>query len=416
MLALAILIGAAKLGGLVSQKLRQPSVLGELLVGVLLGPTFLDILHLEALYLGPWQMELFTDEHLLETVAHLAEIGVIFLMFYAGLEINLPDLLRSGRVAVLAGVLGVISPLLLGTATSLPFGYEMQRALFIGVVLTATSVSISAQTLMELGVLQSRPGLALLGAAVVDDVLGILILSIFVALVGVGGGASAGAAGIAWVLVRIIVYLTLAVYLGFWLLPLAVRWVSGLGISEGVLAFVVVAALLFAFTAEVLGGVAAITGSFIAGIALSRSDLRMQIEDGIHSLAYGFFVPIFFVSIGLATNARVISLELLPFVIAVTVVAILSKIVGSGLGALLGGFNRLEATQLGVGMVSRGEVGLIVASVGLTAGIIGQEVFAVAVIIVLVTTLVTPLLLRMVFRQPVERVWIETDVPDIDHA
>ncbi len=388
MVALAILIGAAKLGGWASRRINQPSVLGELLVGVLLGPTVLNVLHLP----------FFPDEHLAETVHQLAEIGVLFLMFYAGLEISLSEMLNAGRVAVLAGVLGVIAPLIFGALVAIPFGYDLQHAIFIGVILTATSVSISAQTLMELNVLGSRSALALLGAAVVDDVLGILVLSLFVALVGTGGAASSGAAGIAWVLVRMTLYLAGAVYLGFWLLPKGVRWASGLHVSEGVLAFVVVTMLLFSYLAEVLGGVAAITGAFIAGVALSRSEFKGQIESGIHALGYGFFVPLFFVGIGLLTNARVISLELLPFVLLITGVAIVTKIVGCGLGGLIGGFSRREALQLGVGMISRGEVGLIVATVGITSGIIGQEVFALTVIVVLVTTLITPLLLRAAFR------------------
>ncbi|MGH2541854.1 MAG: cation:proton antiporter, partial [Ardenticatenaceae bacterium] len=247
-------------------------------------------------------------------------------------------------------------------------------------------------------VLHSRPGVTVLGAAVVDDVLGILVLSVFVALAGASGAAGGGALALLWVFTRIVLYLAAATYLGFWLLPIALRWVSRLSMSEGALAFVVVVTLLFAWAAEVLGGVAAITGSFLAGVALSRSALKEQVEEGIHALAYAFFVPLFFVSIGLLTDARVLSLDRLFFVLVVTIAAIVAKIVGCGAGALMGGFDRREALQLAVGMVSRGEVGLIVATVGITSGIIGEEVFAVAVIVVLLTTLVTPLLLRRVFQ------------------
>lgn len=389
MLALGFLIGAAKLGGLLSHRLNQPSVVGELLVGVVLGPTVLNVLHLP----------IFPDEHLSETVHQLAEVGVVFLMFFAGLEINLADLLHSGRVAVIAGTLGVIVPLLLGAATALPFGYGLSHALFIGVILTATSVSISAQTLIELGVLSTRPGLALLGAAVVDDVLGILVLSVFVALAGSGAAGGAGGAALLWVFARMALFLAGAVYLGFWLLPLGAEWVSRLPISAGLLAYAVVVALLLAVAAEALGGVAAITGAFIAGAALSRSEVKGEMEESFHSLAYGFFVPLFFVSIGLLVNARAITPGQIPFVVLITLVAIASKIIGCGLGARLSGFNGREALQLGTGMVSRGEVGLIVATVGVTSGIIGAEVFALTVIVVLITTLVTPLMLRLAFRE-----------------
>lgn len=388
MLVLAILISAAKLGGLASRKLNQPSVLGELLVGVVLGPTFLNLLHLP----------IFPYEHLAEEIHHLAEVGVVLLMFFAGMEIDLEEMGQAGRVAILAGVMGVIVPFGLGALTALPFGYSLQAALFIGVILTATSVSISAQTLMELNMLRSRAGLTLLGAAVVDDVLGILVLSIFVALAGSGAAGGAGPLEVLWVLFRMILFLGGAIYLGFWLLPKGLRWASRLPVSEGGLAFVIVAALLFASLSEIIGGVAAITGAFIAGAAISRSDHRLQIEEGLHALAYGFFVPLFFVSIGLLTDARTLTLEQLPFVLLIVVVAVISKILGSGLGALIGGFNRREALQLGVGMVSRGEVGLIVATVGVNAGLIGPELFTVAVVVVLVTTLLTPPLLRITFR------------------
>lgn len=389
MVVLAILISAAKLGGLASRKLNQPSVLGELLVGVLLGPTVLNLLHLP----------IFPNAHLGEEIHHLAEVGVVLLMFFAGLEIDLGEMSRAGRVALLAGVMGVIVPLGLGALTALPFGYSLQAALFIGVILTATSVSISAQTLMELNMLRSRPGLTLLGAAVVDDVLGILVLSIFVALAGSGAAGGAGALEVLWVLLRMAVFLGGAIYLGFWLLPKGLRWASRLPISEAGLSFVIVMALLFAALSEIIGGVAAITGAFIAGAALSRSDQRLQIEEGLHAIAYGFFVPLFFVSIGLLTDARTLTAEQLPFVLLIVLVAILSKILGSGAGALVGGFNRWEALQLGVGMVSRGEVGLIVATVGVNVGLIGPELFTVAVVVVLVTTLLTPPLLRLTFRE-----------------
>lgn len=386
-LALAILIAAAKAGGWLSRRFNQPSVLGELLVGVLLGPTFFNILHL------PY----FTDEHLPDFIDHAAEIGVLLLMFFAGLEIDLSEMLRAGKVALLAGVMGVIAPLLLGPLTALPFGYETTAAIFIGVILTATSVSISAQTLMELGKLKSKTGVALLGAAVVDDVLGIVVLSLFVAL---AGGAAGGAGDVVLVIVKMVAYLAISIFVGLRFLPTLAQRVDRLPIIEGTLAFVVVMMFLFSWSAEALGGVAAITGAFIAGVALAKtgSRLKHKIEDGVRPLTYGFFVPLFFVGIGLETNAREIPLNLIPFVILILIVAIASKIIGCGLAGLAGGFSRRESLQLGVGMVSRGEVGLIVASVGINNGIIGSDVFAVTVIVVLITTLVTPLLLRFAFR------------------
>jgi Kef-type K+ transport system membrane component KefB len=289
-----------------------------------------------------------------------------------------------------------MAPLLLGMAAALLFGISATEALFLGIVLSATSVSISAQTLMELGVLRRRESLTLLGAAVFDDVLVILVLSIFLAL---GGGSRSGWAGALVVVVRMLAYLILATLLGFWLIPALLRRADRLPISQGLVSFAIVLALLYAWSAEALGGVAAITGAFIVGLAVARSPLRQKIEHDLAALTYGFFVPLFFVSIGLGANAREVGGAGLVFGLVLILVAIVSKIVGSGLGAWWGGLPRPEALRLGVGMVSRGEVGLIVASVGLSQGLIDSVVFAQIVLVVLATTLLTPLLLRWVYAR-----------------
>lgn len=386
LLLLAIIILAAKLAGLLSSRIGQPAVLGELLAGLILGPTVLDMLH--------WSI--FANAHVDETVLHLAELGVIFLMFVAGLEVDVEEMLGSGRVAALAGTLGVIAPLVLGAGTALLFDFEMQLSIFLGVILSATSVSISAQTLMELGVLRSREGLTLLGAAVVDDVLVILVLSLFVAL---AGGGTVSAAALIWIVLKMLLFLAAAIAVGHWLLPRATRIVEPLPISEGNLAFAVIVTLFAAWAAEALGGVATITGAFLAGVFFGRTHVFLAVEEGMHKLTYAFLVPIFFVSIGLEANARVLGLDALPFVIVICIVAILSKIIGSGLGARLGGFELAEALRTGIGMVSRGEVGLIVATVGLTQELVSEDLFSVVVIVVLVTTLATPIMLRSAFRR-----------------
>ena len=391
-LALVIIILAAKAGGWISVRLRQPAVLGELLAGLVLGPTVIDLLHLP----------LFDPKVLEETVFDLAELGVVLLMFVAGMEVDLREMTRAGRVAVLGGILGVVVPLIMGAVAALPFGYQGHAALFVGIILTATSVSISAQTLLELSVLRTREGIALLGAAVVDDVLVIVVLSIFLAL----AGGAVGIGAVAIVIVNMLLYLALAGALGWFMLPRLARWVDRQPISEGLAAMALVSALLFAWAAEVVGGLAAITGAFIAGVGLGRSTLRDKIEQKMHTITYAFLVPIFFVSIGLEANAREITGPALPFLVVLFVVAVASKLIGAGLGARLSGFTTREALRVGIGMISRGEVGLIVASVGIREGIIPQEVFSVVVILILLTTLITPILLRAVFprsqvlRQP----------------
>ncbi|MEK7323932.1 MAG: cation:proton antiporter, partial [Chloroflexota bacterium] len=239
---------------------------------------------------------------------------------------------QAGKVSALAGTLGVIFPVLMGWGAAALFGIGLEAGLFVGLILAATSVSISAQTLMELKVLRSREGVALLGAAVFDDVLVILLLSVFVALV-IGTG-SAGLAGVAWVIVRMGLYLGLATLLGIRFIPRLAERVTNLPISQGLMAAVLITGLFYAWAAKVWGGMAAITGAFLAGLLFGRTHFSERIEAGMHTLAYALFVPVFFVNIGLEVNAR----DLLTagsglFVIVICLVGILSKIIGSGLGA-----------------------------------------------------------------------------------
>jgi len=383
LLALALLILAAKGAGYLSRFLGQPAVLGELLAGLLLGPTLFDLLH--------WPI--FEGGHLSEVISSLAHLGVIFLMFIAGLEVDLEAMRRTGRPAAFAGALGVIVPVALAAVAFLPFGFTPRQGLFVGLTMAATSVSISAQTLMELGVLRSRVGMTLLGAAVVDDILVVLLLSFTIALA--GGGSNIGT--VAWMVFRMVAFLVLAFWLGARYLGPLTRFIDRLPISEGVIAAVIVVTLLYAWAAEALGGVAAITGAFLAGLLYGRTPFRQLIEGKIHTIAYAWLVPIFFISIGIETNARSLGWTGLPLALAILAIAVISKVVGCGIGARLGGLPNQDALRVGVGMISRGEVGLIVASVEMSNGLIDGVIFADTVLMVLATTLITPLLLKALY-------------------
>lgn len=385
LLALALVIAAAKLGGWLSGRLGQPAVLGELIVGLLLGPSVLNV----------FGQAYFEATHVTETLVEMSELGVIFLMFIAGLEIDLADMLKTGRASVLSGILGVLVPIGLGLVVAIWFGYPIEPALFMGIILAATSVSISAQTLIEMGLIRSREGLALLGAAVVDDVLAILVLSVFGAVVTGEGG---GFLPLVWTIARMFLFLVGAFLLGMWLLPKLAEWAERLPVSEPVVSVVIASVLIYAWASEAIGGVAVITGAFIAGVGLARSTVKEDIESGMHALAYSLFVPIFFVSIGLEANVRTLSVSDLGFAAAISLVAILSKILGAGAGARIGGMTWQESLRIGVGMVSRGEVGLIIAGVGITTGLIDGQTFTIVVVMILVTTLISPPLLRLVFR------------------
>jgi Kef-type K+ transport system membrane component KefB len=382
---LAIIIAAAKLGGYLSYRIGQPAVLGELIVGIILGPSVLNLLDI------PY----FTDQHLPEVIHQMAELGVLLLMFLAGLELHLSDLLRSRKVAALAGTFGVILPLVLGTITGMLFAMDIQPAIFIGLILSATSVSISAQTLMELKVLQSQVGVGLLGAAVFDDILVLLGLSIFTAMTQPITGA--GFASILLIVLKMALFLAIASAIGWWAIPRLSRRIVNLPISQGLIAFAFVVILLYGWTAETMGHMAAITGAFLAGLWFGRIPEKERIHNGIAAIAYGVFVPVFFINIGLSVNARELSWESGLLMLVMVLVAVISKVLGSGLGAILGGFTRREAVQLGVGMMSRGEVGLIVAAIGIQEGLIQPGTFSAIVGVVILTTLLTPLMLRGLF-------------------
>jgi Kef-type K+ transport system membrane component KefB len=406
LLLVGIIIASAKLAGAASNRLGQPAVFGELLVGLVLGPTVLDILGWPIFLGGRAPGD--PAATLLPVVRDLAELGVILLMFIAGLETDLDQMRRVGHVAFWAAAGGVVLPLAGGAAVAAAFGLPLVwDGIFIGTILTATSVSISAQTLIEIGALRSREGTVILGAAVIDDVMGIVVLSLVVAFARTDG--SAAPASIALVVGRMLAFFAVAGLAGVGFERLA-RWAQSLGVSQGLLAAVLVVAFVYAWAAEYLGGVAAITGAYLAGVLFARTPFKARIDAGIHPLTYSMLVPVFFVGIGLQANGRQLGGRL-AFTLALIAVAIVAKAVGCGAAARLLGFRRAEAVRIGVGMISRGEVGLIVASYGLAHGIIGADVFSASVIMVLVTTMVTPPLLRLTFprgQRPLDRLVEET--------
>ena len=399
MFALGVILLASRAGGAIARRLNQPRVLGQLIVGILLGPTVLDMLH--------WGILQGVD--LQHTIKEFAELGVLLLMFNIGLEVHVSELMKVGKVAVFAGALGVIAPVALTLLVALPAGYDMIPALFAGVTLAATSVSISAQVLLELGYLRTKEGNALLATALIDDVLAILFVSLTLVLA--GAGSAEGGADFSQLLVIVLQmagYIVIAFALAWYALPPLMRWIQDqptLSQSYGIPIFALISALLFGWSAEYLGGVAAITGAFIAGVGLSRltsKEMKHDIERSTSHLAYVFLVPIFFVDVGLETDLSAFPIDALPFMLALLLMAVISKVFGAGLGARMGGFNLRESLCVGVCMVSRGEVGLIIISIGLTSGILdsGSELYAALFMVILLTTVLTPPLVRWVFGGP----------------
>ncbi len=390
-LALGLIIGVAQLAGAAARAVGQPRVFGELLAGVVMGPTVFDLLS--------WGT--FHDPELLKATLHeFAELGVLFLMFTVGLEVHLRELLSVGKVALWSGTAGALLPVALTIPIVALFDHSIESSVFAGVVLAATSVSISAQTLLEIGVLRTKEGLGLLATAVVDDVLAILLLSVVLATMGPDTHASVG--HLLWIFVRMALYLGSALALAWFVLPrLFNRIYRTPQIASGTASFALIAALIFGWSADVLGGVAAITGAFIAGIGLAQSNdrVRAEIESTVHHISYAFLVPIFFVNVGLQSDLTQIGLAALPLALLLAVAAGVSKVVGCGVGARLGGFERGESLRLGICMISRGEVGLIIASLGLAEGLLDNALFQPLFLVILLTTVITPPLVRWAFQR-----------------
>ncbi len=370
LLPLVVILVGARLAGRLSQRLGMPAVLGELLAGLVLGPSVLGWIQLN------------------ETFTNLAGIGVLLLMFIAGLETDMSQLQQVGKSSAVAAVGGVVLPFVGGLAVSLAAGLGWATGLFLATTLTATSVSVSVQTLQELGRLRSKEGMIILGAAIIDDVLGILVLSVVLGIAGQGGNP--------WLsLLRLVLFFPLALFVGNLILRPLLHWIKQHHAREAGFALIIALVLLFAWAAEVLGGLAAITGAYLAGVLLARiPDAREGIVESAAMVGYGIFVPVFFVAVGLQTDVRNIALA--PALTLVMIaVAVVTKAVGSGLGARATGCTNRESAAVGAGMIARGEVALVMASLGLSAGLLNTATFTVVVVMTLATTLLTPLLLKL---------------------
>ena len=376
---LALILISTKLFGLITKKIRMPQVVGALVAGVVLGPAFLNVLSET------------------EFIQNLAELGVIVLMFTAGLETDINQLKKTGKASFIIAVLGVIIPLVGGFFIASIFnkGNDVNTILqnvFIGIILTATSVSITVETLKEMGKLNTRAGNAILGAAIIDDILGIIALTITTSL-------ADPSINVIIVLIKIVMFFIFAGFAGY-----LFHW-AFIKLDEkyqrDLRRFVIIAfvfCLLLSFCAEEFFGVADITGAFIAGLVISDSNRSKYLNSRFETLSYMLLSPIFFASIGIKVQLTAMTKTIFIFAILLLLVAILSKVLGCALGAKLCKYSNREAIQIGTGMISRGEVALIVANKGIAMGLMLPEFLAPVVIVVVVTTIVTPILLKVVFN------------------
>ena len=378
LLDIAIILAMTKAFSLVSKKFNMPPVVGALIAGIILGPVVLNIVDPS------------------DSILNLAEVGVVVLMFQAGLETDIDELKKSGIPAFVIALCGVLVPLVMGAALSLAYGRNMLESIFIGVILTATSVSITVEALQDMGHLKGRVGTAILGAAIIDDILGIVLLSIMTSL---GGALGFHIQAILMVLVKMAAFFAISIIGGIGIKKFF-QWLSTYKNPEierhrrRVPVFALAFCLALAFFAE-LFGIADITGAYLAGIILCRLPERFYIYNKIEVLSYMMITPIFFASIDIHGMTQ----TLIVFTIILCVIAVISKIAGCGLGALLCKYGKRESVQIGAGMVCRGEVALIVAQKGISVGLLSEVFFAPVVIMVLVTTLLSPIILKMLFTK-----------------
>jgi len=371
LLEISVILAAATFGGFVSKKLGQPAVLGQILAGI-----FLGLLSL----------------HKTEFVSHISEIGVIFLMFIAGLETDVKELMDSGKSSSMIALGGVLMPGLLVFGGMYLFTGSLAIAMFMGVVSTATSVSISVQTLREMNQLRTKQGISILGAAIIDDIVGIILLTFVVAAVNPGEGNS-----IFETLRNIGLFFGVAAAAGYGLTKFSKFCVGRFNLDQKIVTYSIIVCFILAFLSEELG-VAAITGSYFAGVMFSMTPHRHKVSHEVNRIASVFFTPVFFVAIGMGVDlkAAVSAIGLGGIFI---VLSVLGKLIGCGLGARLSGFSVRHAIQIGVGMIPRAEVAIIIATLGVKLDVITDREMAAVILMVVVTTLTTPSMLKMAFKE-----------------
>ena len=380
LLVLAIILLSTKVLGLLSERVHMPQVVGALLAGVILGPSVLGMVS--------------ETDFLLK----VSEIGVIILMFTAGLDTDIKELKKTGFASFVIAVIGVVVPLACGFGCYMAFFSDsadpanVLKATFIGVVLTATSVSITVETLREMGKLRGKVGTAILGAAVIDDILGLIVLTVI-------SGFADPNVNPASVFVRILLFFVFVGVVGFISYQIFKKMDKAWGEKRRVAIVGLVFCLCMAYISEVVFGIADITGAYFAGLILCNiMRTRTYIAKKMTVISYMFFSPLFFASIGIKTVVTGMTGTLIVFSLVLLVAAILSKIIGCGVGAKLCRFSTHDSFSVGIGMISRGEVALIVAQKGAQAGLISESLFPAIVVVVIVTTLITPILLKLAMK------------------
>ncbi|MCR5101990.1 MAG: cation:proton antiporter [Butyrivibrio sp.] len=381
LLQLAIIVIASKAFGLLARKIKAPQVAGEIIAGLLIGPSFLSLIQPS------------------DFLTEIAEIGVILLMFGAGLETNLSELKKTGIKATLIACCGVFIPLICGTILYMAFygasavgTDEFYKAIFIGTILTATSVSITAQTLREMGKLSDIVGTTIMSAAIIDDVIGIVVLTIVI-------GFKDPTTNVPQVIINTVLFFVFAIIVGFIIYKIFKLVDKRYPHTRRIPILGMALAFSFAYIADAYFGVADITGAYIAGIILCSLDDSEYISRKMDINSYMLFGPVFFCSIGLQTDIKSLDTTILIFSLAFVVVGMLSKIVGCGLMSKVLKFNTLDSLKIGAGMMTRGEVALIVAQTGLGVGMLESQFFTAVILLIIISSITTPIVLKVLYSK-----------------
>ena len=374
LLDIGLIILVVKIFTMITQKVKMPKVLGGLIAGIVLGPAMLNIVQ---------------NSTILEA---LSKFGIILIMFLAGMETSIKKFISNSNKYVIIAAIGVIVPLILGIIFSLIYIQDLKTNLFFGAVITSTSVSITVETLIEMKKIKSSVGLAILGAGVVDDIIGILFLTIIM------NSGNLHIATFELMVLKIILFFGIAVILGLLLFKMFEKIEEKDKKTEQMPTYSIAFALILAYIAERLG-VSGIIGAYIAGLVIGNTEKGRKVKGKIDLVVHMIFSPIFFASVGLKLTTLSFSKQVWIFIIIFTAVTIISKIIGNGLGARICGYSKEKAIQIGIGMATRGEVALIIADEAKKIGLINEEVFSIVIITVMLVTLITPILLHYSFKR-----------------
>ncbi|WP_087036475.1 cation:proton antiporter [Thermococcus litoralis] len=371
LIMLALMLATAKLLGWVFEKLGQPVVLGQILGGLIIG--------------------VFAESN--EIIREFSNLGVLLLLFLAGIESDLQEFRRVGKPSIFVAGVGVLFAFILGFLAAYPF-VEFHEALLYGAIMTPTSVSITVRVLMELRRLRTKEGTTILAAAVVDDVLGILVLTVIISLLREG---SIDYRTIMEIIIEVSGFLAIFLYLGPIFAEKAFKRISRIDLPESTTAFAIVFLILFAYMAEHLN-LASILGAYMVGLTIGQTSYRKQVEDHVSILGYSLFIPLFFVEVGMRIELSYI-LHASFFAVLYTAMAIISKVAGCGMGAYLAGFDLKASLRIGIGMIPRLGVELAMLTIALSSGVIGPEALTIAIFMVFVTTISTPPLLKWAYKR-----------------